>query len=594
MLEASNLSFAYNAGRPDAIVALRDVSLRVQPGEMVAVIGHNGSGKSTLAKLLCAMLTPTGGSVVVDGLPATPEHVWEIRRRVGMVFQRPDDQLVANTVIDDVAFGPENLGLPREEIERRVRDSLAALGIGRLTHAQVSELSGGEKQLVAIAGVLAMNPAYLILDEPTTMIAPPMVRRLIALAHELREQAGVGVVHITHFMPEVVGFDRVVVMDGGRVLMEGAPREVFGRADELGAAGLATPEVTRLGRNLRARGVPLPEVVLTAEELAEALRANAERHTLNAEEEGVRSVVPPSSGAAPSSSSAHSSPLLEARGLSFAYMAGTPLEQEALRDVSCAVYEGEVLALLGGPHAGKSTLVEFFNGLRTPAPGHVFYEGQDVAAPAFDIGRLRDEVGLVFQQPEAQLFEDTVGKDVSFVPRRRRLPPAESRAIVERVLTEVGLDYETFRLRYVYALSGGQKRRVAIAGVLAAEPRVLVLDEPVAGLDPRGRAELAELVAGLVRRLGLTVVLVGNAVDELAELATRALVLHEGRVVMEGPLRELLRCADELHAVGVELGQPAEIALVLRGVLPDLPTDVLTVEELEEALLQWRLSSHVT
>jgi energy-coupling factor transport system ATP-binding protein len=250
------------------------------------------------------------------------------------------------------------------------------------------------------------------------------------------------------------------------------------------------------------------------------------------------------------------------------------------------LYEGETLAILGGTQAGKSTLIEFFNALRIPAPGHVFFEGQDVAAPKIDIDRLRRSVGIVFQQPETQLFEETVGKDVSYTPRLKGLPPAESRAIVQRVLTEVGLDYETFRLRYVYALSGGQKRRVAIAGVLAAEPRVLILDEPVAGLDPRGRAELAALIAGLARRTGLTVVLVGNTVDELAELADRAIVLHEGRVAMQGPLRALLRRADELHTLGLELSEPAEIALTLRMLFPDLPTDLLRAEELEDALIQ--------
>jgi energy-coupling factor transport system ATP-binding protein len=593
MLEATDLAFAYNAGRPDAIVALRGVSLRVQPGEMVAIIGHNGSGKSTLAKLLCAILQPTGGALSVDGVPAAPENVWEIRRRVGMVFQRPDDQLVANTVIDDLAFGPENLGMPREAIERRVREVLEWLGLAHLAHTQISELSGGEKQRVAIAGVLAMQPAYLILDEPTTMVAPPMARRLLALAHELRERTGLSVLHITHFMHEVVSFDRLVVLDAGQVLMEGAPREVFARADELRAVGLNVPQVTRLGRSLRSRGVSLPEAVLTAEELRGALAplapTNDQRPTTNEQPEPERReqslednsrssfVVRRSSDSAPA--------LIAVRDLSYTYMAGTPLAQEALRGVSCAVEAGETLALLGGAHAGKSTLIEFFNALRIPAPGHVFYEGADVAAQGFDLGRLRDEVGVVFQQPETQLFEETVGKDVSFVPRRKGLPPSESRAIVQQALTDVGLDYETFRLRYVYALSGGQKRRVAIAGVLASRPRVLVLDEPVAGLDPRGRAELATLIADLTRRMGLTVVLVGNAIDELAELATRAIVLHDGRVAMEGPLRELLRRADELHALGLELGEPAEIALALRPLFPDLPTDVLTLEELEGALL---------
>jgi energy-coupling factor transport system ATP-binding protein len=599
MIDVRNLSFAYNAGRPDEIVALREVSLRVAPGEMVAIIGHNGSGKSTLARILAAILTPTSGAFSVDGLAGDEAHTWEIRRRVGLVFQRPDDQLIANTVIDDVAFGPENLGLPRDEIEARVRASVAALGLGDRLHAQISELSGGEKQRVAIAGVLAMQPSYIILDEPTTMIAPAMARQVMRLAHDLRERAGVAVLHITHFMHEVVGFDRIVVMDGGRVLLEGPPAEVFARADELRAVGLSVPQITRLGQRLRARGLALPPAVLTAEELATALATLAGPKTIDkgptpgsqpkhpssardgsAHQGGSERPSPLVSG--PSSNGAP--PLLEAEDLRFTYMAGTPLAEEALRGVSCQVHAGETLALLGGTQAGKSTLIEFFAGLRSPGEGQLRFEGQDVAGPGFDIGRLREAVGIVFQQPETQLFEETVGKDVSFVPRRRGLPPAESRAIVERVLNEVGLDYETFRLRYVYALSGGQKRRAAIAGVLAGAPRVLILDEPVAGLDPRGRAELAALIAGLSRREGLTVILVGNTIDELAELADRAIVLHQGAVVMEGALRELLRRADELHALGLELSEAAEAALTLRRVFPDLPTDVLRIEELEEAL----------
>lgn len=581
MLEASNLSFAYNAGSPDAIVALRGVDLRVAPGEMLAIIGHNGSGKSTLAKLLSAVLLPTEGHIRVDQLESNAANAWEIRRRVGLVFQRPDDQLVANTVIDDVSFGPENLGLPRDEIERRVREVLAALGLADLAHEQISSLSGGEKQRVAIAGVLAMQPSFLILDEPTTMIAPVLARQLLALVHELRKRVGLAVLHITHFMHEVVDFDRLVVMDRGQVLMTGTPYEVFARADELRAVGLDVPLVTQLGQRLHVRGFRLPEAVLTKTELVEALAQTNRQNGREVLANNDRQATPD----LPQAVGGQQAPLIDVRDLHYTYMAGTPFAEDALRGVSCSVYEGETLALLGGTQAGKSTLIEFFNALRKPEPGHVFFEGQDVSAAGFDLNALRRTVGIVFQQPESQLFEDTVGKDVSYAPRSKGLPPAESRKLVQQALTDVGLDYETYRLRYIYALSGGQKRRVAIAGVLASEPRVLILDEPVAGLDPHGRAELSALIRTLTERLGLTVVLVGNAIDQLAELATRAIVMHEGRVVMEGPLRSLLHRADELHALGLELSEPAEIALALRAIMPDLPTDMLHLDELEEAIV---------
>ncbi|HEU4322132.1 MAG TPA: energy-coupling factor transporter ATPase [Roseiflexaceae bacterium] len=584
MLEAFELSFAYNAGRPDAIQALRGVDLRVAPGELVAVIGHNGSGKSTLARLLAGVLLPTGGRIAVDGVPCDAEHIWDIRRRVGMVFQQPDDQLIANTVIDDVAFGPENLGLPRAEIERRVERVLGALGLADLAGAQISELSGGQKQRVAIAGVLAMQPDYLILDEPTTMIAPRRARQVLALARELRDTLGLAVIHITHFMREVVDFDRLVVMDSGSVLVEGPPREVFGRAAQLRAVGLDVPLATEVGAQLRARGLTLPEVLLTPAELADALPPPTAQALSSADKSALTDTSVPADNS--KLNTQNSTLLIEARGLRFTYLADTPLAQEALRGVDCALYEGETLAILGGSQAGKSTLIEFFNALRVPPRGQLFFEGEDIAAPGFDIQRVRERVGMVFQQPESQLLEDTVGKDISYAPRRRGLPPEESRALVRQALADVGLDYEAFRLRYIHALSGGQKRRVALAGVLAARPAVLILDEPVAGLDPRGRAELAALIADLTRRLGQTVVLVGSAVDDLAELADRALVLHEGRVVMEGPPRALLRRAAELHDLGLELGGLAEIALALRARLPDLPTDLLHIDELVEAILR--------
>ncbi len=596
MLTTTDLSFAYNAGSPDAITALSAVNLVVQPGELVAVIGHNGSGKSTLAKLLSATMLPTSGSILVDDIPCDAVNVWEIRRRVGLVFQRPDDQLVANTVIDDIAFGPENLGLPREEIERRVHEIMGLLGIAQLAHTQISELSGGEKQRVAIAGVLAMQPAYVILDEPTTMIAPALARQLLEIIRQLRDQVGLAVIHITHFMHELVGFDRVVVMDAGRIIMQGTPREVFARAAELREVGLNIPLVTELGQRLRVRGMDLPEAILTVTELREGLAHSAQRTAHNAQQSAQATNVL-ADGAAPNgdqdaaiptpvAGSADATVLIETRDLRYTYMAGTPLAQQALRGVSCVVYEGETLALLGGTQAGKSTLIEFFNALRKPKPGQLLFEGRDVTEKGYDLGALRQAVGIVFQQPESQLFEDTVGKDVSFAPRRKGSPPAESRALVEKSLNLVGLDYETYRLRYIYALSGGQKRRVALAGILASEPRMLILDEPVAGLDPRGRRELAALIADLTKRLGLTVVLVGNAIDELAELADRAIVLHAGQVAMEGTLQELLQHADELHALGLELSEPAEIARSLRTLFPMLPTDVLHLDQLEHALVE--------
>ena len=275
MLEVNNVTFSYSAlGEQDAPPALRDVNLSISPGETVAIIGHNGSGKSTLAKLLAAILKPTSGLVQVDGLrtDASGEDLWTIRQRVGIVFRNPDDQLVASTVIDDIAFGPENLGLPRFEIEERIQEAMALLDLEAYAEMAIKDLSIGQKQQVAIAGVLAMRPRYLLLDEPTTMISNHTARRLLDTVYRLSQERGISVIHITHFMHEVTGFKRVIVMHEGHVLMDDTPASIFARAGELQAVGLDVPMVTKLGRRLHQQGWSrLPEVILSIDQLRENL-----------------------------------------------------------------------------------------------------------------------------------------------------------------------------------------------------------------------------------------------------------------------------------------------------------------------------------
>ncbi len=275
MLEVNNVTFNYSTQEEqDVPPALQDINLRIEAGETIAVIGHNGSGKSTLAKILAAILRPSSGTVLVDGLStrARGEDIWTIRQRVGMVFQNPDDQLVANTVIDDIAFGPENLGLPRFEIEERIREAIQLMNLEGYAHMAISELSVGQKQRVALAGILAMRPAYLLLDEPTTMISGHTARQLMETLDRLASEQGTTIIHITHFMHEISTFKRVIVMHEGRVHMEGTPAEIFARAEELQAIGLDVPMVTHLGKSLYTRGWSgLSGVILSTAQLKAGL-----------------------------------------------------------------------------------------------------------------------------------------------------------------------------------------------------------------------------------------------------------------------------------------------------------------------------------
>jgi energy-coupling factor transport system ATP-binding protein len=271
MIEIEGVSFAYRTGEADAVPALRGLNLRIEPGQLVAIIGHNGSGKSTLVKLLTAVLYPLEGEIRIDGIPVREENQWDIRERVAVVFQDPDDQLIMNRVADDVAFGPENLGLPREEIGERVEFALRALDLKGISGSLIEDLSPGQKQKVAIAGALAMQPHFLILDEPTSLLPAPVAARLISTIRALNRREGMGVLHVTHSMSEAALFDRVVVMDAGQKVMDGTPTEVFRRVDELREIGLDVPLAASLAHRLRSRGVSLEGDILDPADLRAAL-----------------------------------------------------------------------------------------------------------------------------------------------------------------------------------------------------------------------------------------------------------------------------------------------------------------------------------
>ena len=275
--KASRLIFDYirrdeNENIEEVDRAIDDLSVDVEKGSFVAILGHNGSGKSTLAKQINGILVPTEGTVWVCGMDTSDENqIWEIRRRTGMVFQNPDNQIIANVVEEDVGFGPENIGVPTEDIWTRVNESLEAVGMTAYRYKSPNKLSGGQKQRVAIAGVMAMRPECIVLDEPTAMLDPNGRREVIKTVRQLNRQEGITVLLITHYMEEVVHADRVIVMDDGKIVMDGTPREIFSRVEELKACRLDVPQVTELAYELRKAGLDLPEGILSQEELLEHL-----------------------------------------------------------------------------------------------------------------------------------------------------------------------------------------------------------------------------------------------------------------------------------------------------------------------------------
>lgn len=535
-------------------LALDDVTLEVCRGERVCVLGANGSGKSTLASVICGLLAPDEGDVELAGHAVCTGGVPDLaayrdaRRQLGLVFQNPDDQIVTSVVDDDVAFGPENLGVPRAQIAARVARELRRVAMEKYAHADPSRLSGGQRQRVCIAGALAMEPAVLVLDEPSSLLD---VRGRAAIMRVMGRLAAAGatLVHVTHFMDEALAADRVVVMQHGRVALEGTPDEVFAtkNAQVIEALGLEMPFEARL---------------------AAALRADAA--------DGKVAAVAAPSGEKPAAPAAPvpaaEPPAILARDLGFSYGP----DAQALDGVSLEVPVRATTAIVGQTGSGKSTLLRLLCGLEAADAGSLTVCGINAATKR---GRrqIRRAVGYVMQHPERQLFAQTMAEDVAFGPRNQGLSAAEVERRVAHALDLVGLTDR--RDASPFELSGGQQRLAAIAGVLAMEPELLVLDEPTAGLDPRGRARLRALMADLAAH-GVTLLQVTHSMEDAAR-ADHVVVLDQSHVLATGTPAEVFCPANEPQLTAVGLGLPRPLAYAREHALDARP---LTLEALVAAL----------
>lgn len=571
LVSLSHVSLVYEGD----VVALDDVSLDVRRGERVCVLGANGSGKSTLASVICGLLVPDAGSVRLVGEDVCREGAPDFdayrraRRSLGLVFQNPDDQIVTSVVEDDVAFGPENLGLPREEIAARVARELHRVALDDYAKADPTRLSGGQKQRVTIAGALAMEPAVLVLDEPGSLLD---VRGRSAILRVMGRLAAAGttLVHVTHFMDEALSADRVIVMRHGRIVLQGTPEEVFASPETICDLGLEVPFAGRLSRRLSEAGLPV--------------RVTCDREGLVDELCALRLPTPGPEG--PPRSAAPDGPVPDARRggaivsvdhVSFSY---SP-RAHALRDVSLGIAPATSTAIVGQTGSGKSTLLRLLCGLETPDAGRVTVAGADTSTKR---GRreVRRVVGYVMQHPERQLFAETVEQDVAFGPRNLRLPTSEVESRVDRALDLVGLSHR--RDASPFKLSGGQRRLCALAGILAMQPEILILDEPTAGLDPRGRAMLREALARL-RSQGVTLVQVTHSMEDAAR-ADRVIVLDQSRLLADGTPAEVFSAENEPRLTAAGLGIPRALLLARelerRGARP--LGDPLTTDALVAAL----------
>lgn len=584
MIKTDNLIFEYEKRDEEGNVigthcAIDEVNLDIEPGQFIAILGHNGSGKSTLAKHMNAILVPSGGTMWVDGKDTKEEeNLWDVRQTAGMVFQNPDNQIIGTVVEEDVGFGPENLGVPTEEIWQRVEKSLSAVGMIEYRHHSPNKLSGGQKQRVAIAGVVAMCPKCIVLDEPTAMLDPNGRKEVLRTVEELRKREHVTVILITHYMEEVIGADRVIVMDQGHVVMDGTTREIFSQVELLKKYRLDVPQVTMLAHGLKQRGLDIKEGILTTNELIEALekvgdwRQNQKKTYVGHAETVVKKEK-------------KENPILKLEHIEYVYSSGTAYEKRALKDINLDIYEGEFVGVIGHTGSGKSTMIQHLNGLMKATSGALYYNGENIYDEKYNLRQLRNNVGLVFQYPEHQLFEIDVLTDVCFGPKNQGLTEEECKKRAIEALELVGLS-EKYYDTSPFDLSGGQKRRVAIAGVLAMRPKVLVLDEPTAGLDPKGRDEILDQIAYLQKERNLTVILVSHSMEDIAKYVDRIVVMNKGRKMYDGEPKEVFAHYKELEKVGLAAPQVTYIMHALSEKGMHVNTEVTTIEEAVDEIMK--------
>ena len=557
-------------------VALDHVNLSVEPGQFISILGHNGSGKSTFAKHINALLTPSEGTIWVDEMNTSDdEYTFAVRQTAGMVFQNPDNQIIASVVDEDVAFGPENIGVPTDEIITRVDKALKMVGMTKYKNHSPNKLSGGQKQRVAIAGVMAMEPKCIILDEPTAMLDPDGRADVLRAVHQLNKEKGITIILITHYMEEVVDSDYVFVMEKGKVFMEGQPRDIFKNVELLKEHSLDVPQVTLLAHELRKAGLPIPECILTRKELVEELGK------LNMRKAAGSAAVPQVE--APKNSSDKNVLILD--HVSYKYSPNTAYEVTALDDVSLSIKEGEFIGVIGHTGSGKSTFVQHLNGLIKATEGSIYYNGQDIYDKDFDIKDLRTQVGMVFQYPEHQLFETTVFKDVQFGPKNQGLDEKEQ---IKRAYEALGLVKlpEEFYLASPFELSGGQKRRAAIAGVIAMKPAVLILDEPTAGLDPKGRDDILGLISEMHEKRKDTVILVSHSMEDVANYVDRIIVMDGGKPAFDGTPKQVFAHYKELEKMGLAAPQVTYVMNDLKDMGYDVDSTATTVSEATESILK--------
>ena len=560
IIEMKDVSFSYGASSQ---AALDHVSLSVREGEFVGVIGPAGSGRSTLAAVLSGAIPhhfhgQLYGVTYVQGRDTCEATLTDISSVVGSVLQDIDAQMVASVVEDEMLFGMENFGVPHDQIEQRLVQTLETVGIADLRHREIATLSGGQKQKVAIAAILAMDPRVLVLDEPTAALDPAATQLVYDTLRRINRERGVTVVVMEQKVAMLSEYcDRVMVMDAGKIVFSGAPHEVFAHGEELRRIGCDSPRVTRIYNRLVADGVvPAGSPCLNVSEAEQLIaRALGGRETAAA---GSAKAAVVSEAALPASSPHAPAPRPKAEGakpavsfedVCFSYPGGGA----SVQNLELAVYPGELVGVVGQNGAGKTTLTKLLNGLLKPSSGVVTVAGLDTReAP---VSRIAAHVSTLFQNPDRQICRDTVLDEVAFGLVLTGTPQEEARERAQRVIERFGLPAG----EAPFSLSRGQRQKIALASVVVMEPEVIVLDEPTSGLDYRECMTVMETVSEMAER-GSAVIMVCHDMEVVSDFAERLVVMAQGRILGRGPTRQVFGEGDLMREASIAPPQVTELS----------------------------------
>lgn len=591
MIRAEQVRFQYKKRDVDGNVIateeiLKGVDLTIKKGEFIALLGRNGSGKTTFSKQLNAILRPSEGTVTVDEMGTRDaEKLYEIRQHVGMVFQNPDNQMVAANVEEEVAFGPENLGMESDTIVARVKQALEQVRMWKRRKTAPNHLSGGQKQRIAIAGILAMHPDYIVLDEPTAMLDPKGRKEVMEALQRLNQEQEMTVILITHDMEEAALASRVILLADGQMRFDGRPEKFFGADALLAEMGMEAPLSYRVRKLIDSDVFEKKIGDARVEEATIDKREKvAEYDKTGREWEASSELVDKKKNKkAEAETDEKNQDLLSLQHVSYIYSPGTAYEKVALDDVNLSLGKGEIVGLAGHTGSGKSTMIQLLNGLLKPTGGTVTFEGKDIYAKGYSGNYLRSKVGMVFQYPEHQMICDTVWEDVAFGPSKQGLTGEACETRVEEALRFVDLPEKYYQASPLQ-LSGGQKRRVAIAGVLAMQPEYIILDEPAAGLDAAGKREIFDRIRRMSREQGIGVLLVSHSMEDLAEYADRIIVLDDGKKILDDRPAQVFAKRETLADCGLDVPETVKLADKLRANGYQIPQNVIREKELLDYL----------